>query len=108
MVSHPTTAMSLTYLHGTWFDTWRWPGVALLFFVGVCPALAVVATLQGRRIEMVGHFGVGVGLVAWILLEATWVVVSPGLQLSFGMIGVVIVALALGERNRRRGRSGNV
>jgi hypothetical protein len=76
MASRPMTMMPLRYLEGTFFHTWRWPGLALLFFVGILPALAVVATLQRRRIEMVGHFGVGVGLVAWILLEATWVVVS--------------------------------
>ncbi len=108
MATHPMTAMPLEYLEGTWFHTWRWPGLALLFFVGICPASVVIATIQGRKVEVWGHLAVGIGLVAWILLEAAWVVVSPGLQILFGMIGVFIVVLAVAERKRSRRESGNV
>lgn len=27
MAAHPLAQMSLRYLRGTWFQTWRWPGV---------------------------------------------------------------------------------
>ncbi len=101
MATHPLTMMPLRYLEGTWFHTWRWPGVALLCFVGLAPALVVVATLLGRRAALVGHFAVGLGLVAWIVLEAVWVVVSPGLQIGFGLVGVVIVVLAAIELHAR-------
>jgi hypothetical protein len=97
MALHPLTTMPMRYLEGTWFHTWRWPGLALFFFVGVCPALVVAATAFRRPVARVGHICVGVGLVAWILLEAAWVVVSLPLQLAFGLIGVVIAALALLE-----------
>ncbi len=50
MVTHPTSVMSLEYLHGTWFHTWMWPGLALLFFVGLCPMLAIAATIDRRSI----------------------------------------------------------
>jgi hypothetical protein len=103
MVSNPLTAMPLKYLKGTWFHTWRWPGVALLFFVGVSPALSVVATFLRHRFEIVAHVAVGAGLVAWILIEATWMVVSPGLQITIGVIGVMIIVLAISELNRRKG-----
>lgn len=105
MASHPLTVMPLRYLEGTWFHTWRWPGVALLVFVGICPALAVVATLQRRRIEGLAHLMVGVGLVAWIVLEAAWMVVSLPLQAAVASIGVAIIVLALGELRRTRERS---
>jgi hypothetical protein len=35
------------------------------------------------------------GLVAWMALVATWIVFSPGLQIAFGTIGGLIIALAL-------------
>jgi hypothetical protein len=95
MATHPLTTMSLRYLDGTWFHTWRWPGLALIFFVGVCPALVIVATVQRRREAVLGHLCVGIGLVAWVALEAAWIVSSPGLQIAFGAIGSLIVALAL-------------
>ena len=104
LVSSPRSAMPLEYLEGTWFDTWRWPGVALLLFVGVGPALAVAATLQRRRVESLAHVLVGLGLVVWIVVEALWVVVSAPLQIAFAAIGVVIAALALVRNTRRRGR----
>ena len=77
MASHPTTVMSVGYLEGTWFHTWRWPGLALLFFVGVCPAVVAAATLLRSPAAKLGHLCVGAGLVAWILVEAAWIVVSP-------------------------------
>ncbi|NNN00515.1 MAG: hypothetical protein HKL86_01625 [Acidimicrobiaceae bacterium] len=102
MFSHPFTMMPLRYLEGTWFQTWRWPGVALFFFVGVAPAMVVVATFTAKRFSLLGHFAIGVGLVAWIVLEAVWVVISAPLQLTFGGIGVAIIALAQDERRTLR------
>ncbi|MBW4030304.1 MAG: hypothetical protein HIU57_06460 [Acidobacteria bacterium] len=104
MVAHPLTIMPLRFLEGTWFHTWRWPGVALLVFVGVGPALAVMATLQRRRRESLGHVVVGTGLIAWIVIEAAWVVVAPGWQIAFAAIGVTIVVLAVSDAPRRKER----
>jgi len=97
MVTHPLTAMPLRYLDGTWFHTWRWPGVALFFFVGVCPALVVAATIKGFPVAKVGHLCVGAGLLAWILVEAAWVVVSPPLQIAVVFVGLSILVLAVAE-----------
>jgi hypothetical protein len=102
MATHPLTTMPLRYLQGTWFHTWRWPGLALFFFVGICPALVLVATIEGRRIAIVGHLFVGAGLIAWVALEAAWIVVSPGLQLLVGGVGGMILALGLGEWAKSR------
>jgi hypothetical protein len=97
MMSHPVTTMPLHYLQGTWFHTWRWPGLALFFFVGLCPALVVIATIQRRKVATLGHLCVGAGLAAWVLLEAMWIVVSPGLQIVFGSMGVFILVLGVRE-----------
>ena len=105
MASHPTTTMPLRYLDGTWFHTWRWPGVALAFFVGVCPAVVAGATWRRRPAATIGHVAVGLGLVAWILLEAAWVVVSPALQITVGLVGVVILVLGTREWVRSGFRS---
>ncbi len=102
LATHPRSAMPLKYLEGTWFDSWRWPGVALFFFVGVCPVLAVLATLQRRRVATTAHLLVGVGLVAWIVVEVLWMVVSPPLQITFASIGVVIVVLDVTQARRTR------
>ena len=101
MATHELTMMPLRYLDGTWFHTWRWPGLALFFFVGVGPALVAGAALRRAPAALTGHFCVGAGLVAWIVLEAAWVVVSPPLQILMGLVGVAIVVLAVGERRRR-------
>jgi len=106
MATHPITVMSTTYLDGTWFHTWRWPGIFLFLLVGVGPAAVVAATLLHLRVAAPGHLCVGVGLVAWILLEAAWVVVSPGLQIGVGAIGVVIGVLAVRDLTHRRERHG--
>lgn len=103
MATHPLTMMPLRYLEGTWFHTWRWPGIALLGFVGLAPALVVLATLVGHRYARLGHYAVGVGLVAWIVLEAAWVVVAPALQITFGLVGVAIVVLAAWDDSLARG-----
>ena len=110
MATHPATAMPLRYLIGTWFHSWRWPGIALMFFVGVCPLLVAVATLRGRSVALIGHLCVGVGLIAWVALEAAWIVVSPGLQVAVGAIGAVILVLGVREwmsldHRRRSGAS---
>jgi len=100
MMSHELTVMPLRYLSGTFFHTWRWPGVALFIFVGVAPALVVMATLLRRRVARVGHLCVGLGLVAWIVLEATWVVWAPVLQGVFFVTGLVITVLGVVEWRR--------
>jgi hypothetical protein len=100
MATHPVTAMPLGYLEGTWFHTWRWPGLALFFFVGVCPAVVAAAAVMRLPGAALGHVCVGTGLVVWILVEATWVVVSPPLQVAVALVGVVILVLGVAECRR--------
>jgi hypothetical protein len=107
LFTHPLTAMPLRYLDGTWFHTWRWPGFALFFFVGMCPAVVAAAALRRMPVARVGHVCVGVGLLAWILLELAWVVVAPTLQIVIGCTGIAILVLAVAEITRgKEGGSG--
>jgi hypothetical protein len=59
---------------------------------GVRPTSASLAS--------VGHFCIGLGLIAWIVLEATWIVVSPPLQILMGSVGVAILILAVEDMTR--------
>ena len=90
LMARPGDAMPAEYLRGTWFTSWRWPGLALLLLVGAGAALA--ATAEARRWAAAPwvHVAFGAGLVAWIVLEAAWVVVSVPLQASFGLVGAVV------------------
>jgi hypothetical protein len=97
LLARPLDAMPVRYLEGTWFSTWRWPGLALFIFVGICPALAAGAQVRRLSIAPVGHLCVGLGMIAWIALEAAWVVISPPLQIVMGLVGVTIFALAIAD-----------
>ena len=97
LATHPLSAMPIQYLGGTWFHTWRWSGLALTFFVGICPAVAAVAALRRMQVALIGHLCVGIGLVSWIILEVAWIVVSPLLQIVMGLVGLAILALSLHE-----------
>ena len=92
LVARPADAMPLRYLSGTVFTSWRWPGVALLVLVGLGAALAALAELRRWPVAPWGHVAYGIGLVAWVCLEAAWVVVFLPLQVPFGIVGAVIAA----------------
>ena len=102
LIAHPVSAMPVRPLGGTWFTTWRWPGAALFVLVGVAPGLVALATLRRSRFADLGHVCVGAGLVAWVALEAAWIVVAPVLQLAFGAIGVAVLCLGMRRLAARR------
>ena len=95
LMARPTTAMPRRLLEGTGFSSWRLPGLALFVLVGLGPVLAVVAQRRGLPGARAGHLVVGVGLVAWIVVEMVWIVVTLPLQLTFAALGVVIAALGV-------------
>jgi len=80
-------------LSGTPFADWRIPGVLLAGLVGgggIVAGLSVLAQrLQARQLSVL----FGVGLVAFEVVEASWIGFQP-LELVFGAIGVGIAALA--------------
>jgi hypothetical protein len=107
LIAYSQSALPTRDLEGTWFRSWTWPGIALVFFVGVCPAAVVAATLYGKAIADMGHVAVGAGLVAWVLVEAAWVVLAPALQTAVSLVGLVILGLGVGEVRRRRRSTGS-
>jgi hypothetical protein len=64
--------------------------VALLVLVGL--GAAVAGTAEAGRWPMAAwtHLAYGTGLVAWVLLEAFWMVVAVPLQVTVGLVGAVI------------------
>ncbi len=95
MATRPLSTMSLRYLQGTWFTHGAGRDWALIHFVRVCPALFIISVLPERREAVIGHLCLGIGLVAWMALEAARIVSSPGLQIAFGPIGGLITVSAL-------------
>ena len=102
MMNEPMTVMDPQYLDGTWFDTWRWPGLLLLLFVGLGPLSVVTATLMRLPIAGLGHLCVGAGLLAWILIQATWIVTAPPLQVTVVVFGFIILVLGILDARDRR------
>lgn len=70
-MNDPLSVMDLRYLDGTWFHTWRWPGLLLFLLVGVGPAFVIVATLMRFPLAVVAHACVCAGLLAWIPVQTS-------------------------------------
>lgn len=95
LMARPMTAMPRRFLEGTGFSSWRLPGLALFVLVGLGPALVVVAQRRDLAVARAGHLVVGVGLVAWIVVEMVWIVVTPPLQITFAALGIAIAVLGV-------------
>lgn len=96
LVTHPANALPARYLTGTGFGSWRLPGIALGLFVGGGPLLATWFQRRPGPWARRSALLVGGGLLAWLLVEALWVVWWPPLQLPLAALGLVILWLARG------------
>ena len=97
--------MPLSMLEGSPFSDFLVPGLILLIVVGL-PPLAAVYGLAGRRrwgwwLAIVA----GVGLLIWIITEVALLGYLPGtgigLQIGMGLLGVLILVMALVRPTRR-------
>jgi hypothetical protein len=77
------------------FDNWFWPGVILGGGLGAS-ALALAVGLW-RRVPWAwaGAVGLGIGLMAWIVVQRLLIPGTTWLQPFYFAVGAVIVALAL-------------
>ncbi len=107
LVQDPTNniGMPLSMLEGTPFNDYLVPGLILLIVVGLFPIIPLVGLVMGRRWGWWLELAAGCGLIIWIITEVVLLGYLPGagigLQIAMGLLGVVIVLLALVRPTRR-------
>jgi hypothetical protein len=92
--------MPVSYLEGSPFSDFLIPGLVLLLVLGVLPLAAAAGLWLGRRWAWYAAFAVGCALMIWILVEIT-IVPFSWLQPAFGVVGVLIFAVAVLKSVRR-------
>jgi hypothetical protein len=95
---------STEWLSGSPFPDFLIPGLFLLLALGVAPLAAAVGLWRGARWAWRAALLISVALIAWIVVE-TMVIgywSDPPLQLIFGALGVLMLALTSSPQVRRR------
>jgi len=84
-------------LDGSPFNDYRVPGLILLLLLGVFPAVVSFALWRRRRWSWPGALLTGTALVIWIVVEVILIgyQARPPLQLIYGLLGILILGLAL-------------
>lgn len=93
--------MPVSYLDGSPFPDYLVPGLILLLVLGVLPLVVAAGIWLDRRWAWYGAVTVGCGLMIWILVQMT-IIPFNWLQPAFGIVGVLIFAVALLRSVRRR------
>ena len=92
--------MPTSYLDGSPFPDFLVPGLILQLVLGVLPLVAMAGLWMRRRWAWYAAFVVGCALMIWILVEIT-IVPFSWLQPAFGVVGVLIFAVAVLKSVRR-------
>ncbi len=91
--------MPLSMLEGSPFSDYLVPGLILLILVGLLPAVALYGVARRHAWGWWLAVAAGAGLVIWIITEVVLLGYLPGtglgLQIGMGLLGVVVLALAL-------------
>ena len=102
--------LPLTMLADSPLTDFQLPGFILLTMLGVLPLVVAWASYTRKRWSWYGVLLVGFTLVVWIGLQLALVGYHPDppLQIVFGALGVVIVALAMlpSVREREQAKGG--
>ena len=92
--------MPLSYLDGSPFADYLIPGLILLLVLGVLPLVVVAGLWMRRRWAWYAAVVVGCALMIWILVEM-FLIPFSWLQPAFGVVGVLIFAVAVLKSVRR-------
>lgn len=98
LVADPTgrsLGIPLDWLQGSPFDSYLIPGLVLLLALGVYPLAVAYAMWKRRPWSRLAALLVGLMLLIWIAVEILVVGYqpSPPLQLIYGLLGLIIVAM---------------
>ena len=97
--------MSLDLLEGSPFDDYLIPGLILLTVVGLLPFVVLYGLIRRRAWAWWLAVAAGAGLVIWIMTEVALLGYLPdaggGLQIGMGVLGLLIVVVALVRPTRR-------
>ncbi|QDG50404.1 hypothetical protein FIV42_06550 [Persicimonas caeni] len=90
------------WLAGSPFADYMVPGVILFAVLGVFPTVVAVALYYRVKWAFLATLAVGLGLTIWIGVEIAIIGyhVEPPLQAIYGMLGILITALALNPKIR--------
>jgi hypothetical protein len=97
--------MPLSMLEGSPFSDYLIPGLILLIAVGLLPAVALAGVARRHRWGWWLAVTAGAGLVIWIITEVILLGYLPGsgigMQIGMGVLGIIILVLALARPTRR-------
>jgi hypothetical protein len=97
--------MPLSMLEGSPFSDYLVPGLILLILVGLLPLLVLYGLARRHRWGWWLAVAAGAGLVIWIVTEVVMLGYLPGagigMQIGFGVLGVIILVLALVRPSRQ-------
>jgi FtsH-binding integral membrane protein len=95
--------MPVSLLHGSPFTDYLVPGLILVVVLGVFPLIVVYGLWSRHTWSWHAALMVGLALVVWIVVQILIIGYSsrPPLQLIYGLLGIVILALALLPPTRR-------
>ena len=103
--------MPLSMLNGSPFHDYLIPGLILLIVVGLFPFLVLYGLARRRRWGWWLSVAAGADLVIWIIVEVALLGYLPGagigLQIAMGLLGIVILILALARPTRQFFRVGH-
>jgi uncharacterized BrkB/YihY/UPF0761 family membrane protein len=91
-----TIGLPLERLEGSPFQDFLVPGLVLLTLLGAGPLLVVVGLRRGHPWSRAAALGIGAMLLVWLAVQILVVGYQPQppLQLLYGVVGMLILALA--------------
>jgi len=81
------------------YRSWRTPGLFLFGVIGVFPTVVIVAEVRRHPLAILGHLGVGLALIGWIVVQVSRTGWISWLQPTMLVVGVAVAVLAwIGDR----------